>query len=87
MRTVPPMNTAVAHPTLTVEECLEKDATLDRGRHEYLDGRAWLLTGATPEHNLGKDGIQGKIYSERCPRGCHSVTSDQRVKSSETRYV
>lgn len=81
------MSTAVAQGRLTVEEYLECDADLDQGRYEYLDGRVWLLAGATPEHNLVKDGIQGEIYAELRPQGCRSFTSDQRVKISDTRYV
>ena len=81
------MSTAVAQRRWTVEEYLKRDADLDQGRYEYLDGRVWLLAGATPEHNLVKDGIQGEIYAELRPRGCRSFTSDQRVKISETRYV
>jgi Uma2 family endonuclease len=81
------VSTAVAQRRLSVEEYLERDADLDQGRYEYLDGRVWLLAGATPEHNLVKDGIQGEIYAELRPRGCRSFTSDQRVKISDTRYV
>jgi Uma2 family endonuclease len=81
------MSTAGAQRRLTVEEYLERDANLDQGRYEYLDGRVWLLAGATPEHNLVKDGIQGEIYAELRPQGCRSFTSDQRVKISDTRYV
>ena len=81
------MSTAVAQRRLSVEEYLERDANLDQGRYEYLDGRVWLLAGATPEHNLVKDGIQGEIYAELRPRGCRSFTSNQRVIISDTRYV
>jgi Uma2 family endonuclease len=81
------MSPAVAQRRLTVEEYLERDADLDQGRYEYLDGRMWLLAGATPEHNLAKDGIQREIYAELRPQGCRSFTSDQRVKISDTRYV
>ncbi len=81
------MSTTVAQRRLSVQEYLERDAELDQGRYEYLDGRVWLLAGATPEHNLVKDNIQGEIYSTLRPRGCRSFSSDQRVKVSETKYV
>lgn len=81
------MSTATAERRLTVEEYLEADAELDQGRYECLDGRVWLLAGATPEHNLVKDNIQGEFYSALRPRGCRSFSSDQRVKVSETKYV
>lgn len=81
------MSTAVAQRRLTVEEYLELDADAEQGRYEYLDGRVWLLAGATPNHNLVKDNIQGELYSVLRPRGCRSFTSDQRVKISVTRYV
>ncbi|MEF8940475.1 MAG: Uma2 family endonuclease [Salinivenus sp.] len=81
------MSTAVAQRRLSVEEYLTLDAETDEGRYEYLDGRVWLLAGASPDHNLVKDNIQGELYSVLRPRGCRSFTSDQRVKISETRYV
>ncbi len=81
------MPPATAQRRLSVEEYLEADAELNEGRYEYLDGRVWLLAGATPDHNLVKDNIQGELYSELRPQGCRSFTSDQRVKVSETRYV
>ena len=81
------MSTAVAQRRLSVEEYLSLDAETDEGRYEYLDGRVWLLAGASPDHNLVKDNIQGELYSVLRPRGCRSFTSDQRVKISETRYV
>ena len=81
------MSTAVAQRRLSVEEYLTLDTETDEGRYEYLDGRVWLLAGASPDHNLVKDNIQGELYSVLRPRGCRSFTSDQRVKISETRYV
>jgi len=81
------MSTAVAQRRVSVDEYLELDDELDQGRYEYLDGRVWLLAGASPNHNLVKDNIQGELYSELRPQGCRSFTSDQRVKVSETRYV
>jgi Uma2 family endonuclease len=81
------MSTAVAQRRLTVEEYLERDAELEEGRYEYLDGQVWLLAGATPDHNLVKNNIQGELYSVLRPRGCRSFTSDQRVRIGETRYV
>jgi Uma2 family endonuclease len=81
------MSTATAQRRLSVEEYLERDAELKEGRYEYLDGRVWLLAGASPDHNLVKENIQGEIYSVLRPRGCRSFSSDQRVKISETKYV
>jgi len=81
------MSTAVVQRRLTVQEYLERDAELDEGRYEYLDGQVWLLAGATPDHNLVKDNIQGELYSVLRPRGCRSFTSDQRVRIGKTRYV
>jgi Uma2 family endonuclease len=81
------MSTATAQRRLSVEEYLERDAEVEEGRYEYLDGRVWLLAGASPNHNLVKENIQGEIYSVLRPRGCWSFSSDQRVKVSETKYV
>jgi len=81
------MTTAVAQRRLTVEEYLERDAELDEGRYEYLDGQVWLLAGATPDHNLVKDNVRSALHPKISPRGCRSFTSDQRVRISETRYV
>jgi Uma2 family endonuclease len=81
------MSTATTERRLSVEEYLEADAELDRGRYEYLDGRVWLLAGASPEHNLVKDNIRGEIHSALRAQGCRSYTSEQRVKVSETKYV
>lgn len=81
------MSTATAQRRLSVNEYLERDAELDEGRYEYLDGQVRLLAGATPAHNLVKENIQGEIYSVLRPRGCRSFSSDQRVKVSETKYV
>ena len=81
------MSSAVAQRRLTVEEYLERDADLDQGRYEYLDGRVWLLAGATPDHNLVKDNIRSELHPNISPDGCRSFTSDQRVKISDTRYV
>ena len=87
------MSTAVAQRRWTVEEYLKRDAELDedtegvQGRYEYLDGRVWLLAGASPDHNLVKDNIRSELHPKISPRGCRSFTSDQRVKVSETKYV
>lgn len=81
------MSTAVAQRRLSVEEYLTLDTETDEGRYEYLDGRVWLLAGASPDHNLVKDNIRSELHPELSPRGCRSFTSDQRVKISETRYV
>jgi Uma2 family endonuclease len=87
------MTTAVAQRRLSVEEYLTLDAETDegtegaQGRYEYLDGRVWLLAGASPDHNLVKDNIRSELHPRLSPRGCRSFTSDQRVKISETRYV
>lgn len=81
------MSTAVAQRRLSVEEYLTLDAETDEGRYEYLDGRVWLLAGASPNHNLVKDNIRSELHPRLSSRGCRSFTSDQRVKISETRYV
>lgn len=81
------MSTAVAQRALSVEEYLDLDRETEKGRYEYLDGRVWLLAGATPDHNLIKDNIQGEVYVQIRTEGCRSFTSDQRVKISATRYV
>jgi Uma2 family endonuclease len=81
------MSTAVAQRRLSVEEYLKRDADLDEGRYEYLDGQVWLLAGATPDHNLVKDNIRSELHPKISPLGCRSFTSDQRVKVSETKYV
>jgi Uma2 family endonuclease len=44
------MSTAVAQRRLSVEEYLTLDTETDEGRYEYLDGRVWLLAGASPDH-------------------------------------
>lgn len=81
------MSTAVAQRALSVEEYLDLDRETENGRYEYLDGRVWLLAGATPGHNLIKDNIRSELHPEIAPRGCRSFTSEQRVKISATRYV
>lgn len=82
------MGTAARTRRVTsVDEYLALDAAARDVRYEYLDGRLYALAGAAPEHNLIKDNIQGELYQRLRPRGCHSYTSDQRVRIQATRYV
>ncbi len=72
----------------TVEDYLRLDAEAPEGiRYELWDGEVIQMAGAEPEHNQLKDNIARELGNRLQPRGCWVMTSDQRVRISETRYV
>ena len=77
---------AVAQKPLSVAEYLDLDAAAQDVRYEYHDGRVVALAGASPEHNIVKENLSGVLYGTLRPRGCHTFSSDQRVKVGR-RYV
>lgn len=80
------MTLPAAQQRLSVAEYLDLDAAAQDGRYEYHDGRVVALAGASPEHNIVKENLSGVLYGVLRPRGCHTFSTDQRVKVGR-RYV
>lgn len=77
---------AVAARKLSVEDYLALDAEADR-RLEFHDGEVMAMAGAELEHNQLKDNIARALGNKLTERGCHVVSSDQRVRVGESDYV
>jgi Uma2 family endonuclease len=48
-------------------------------KHEFFDGEVFALAGGSPRHNALCARIGGLLDAGLAPRGCHAMSSDQRV--------
>jgi Uma2 family endonuclease len=53
---------------------------LSKARHEYLDGMAWAMAGASPEHARIAANISGALVPQVANRRCAIFSSDLRVR-------
>jgi Uma2 family endonuclease len=53
-------------------------------KSEFYNGEMFAMAGASEPHNRIKDNLVGELYSRLKGSGCHSYSSDMRVKVSAT---
>lgn len=57
-------------------------------RHEYHLGEAFAMAGGSPRHNLLAGAVVAELRAALRGKGCHVLTSDQRISAEpERRYV
>ncbi|MEK6408854.1 MAG: Uma2 family endonuclease [Acidobacteriota bacterium] len=64
----------------TVEEYLAKERESEE-RHEYLDGRIYLMAGESPEHGAICTNSGGQLYSQLRGGPCQVFSKDTKVCS------
>jgi Uma2 family endonuclease len=72
---------------MTVEEYLHLDHTSLERRYEYIDGQLTLLAGGTADHATISANIISVLRGLLRGSPCRVLTSDAKVRLSETRYV
>jgi Uma2 family endonuclease len=70
----------------SVQEYLEAERRSE-DKHEYLDGRVYLMAGGTPDHNRICANTIAALISALGERGCDVFTSDQKVRVGAARFV
>jgi Uma2 family endonuclease len=76
------MSTPVA-TRFTEAEYLALERASDR-KHEFVDGAIVAMAGARPEHNMLAANVTAALVVLGRPRGCATMTSDQRVHVPST---
>ena len=80
--------TAMPHRTwMSVEEYFELDRNSKDARYEYIDGHVRMLAGGTINHATISANIIGILYGALRGRSCRALSSDAKVRLSESRYV
>ncbi len=74
---------AVPKPRLTPEQYLAIERKAEF-KSEYYDGEMFAMAGASEPHNRVKDNLIIEIGYRLKGSGCHSYSSDMRVKVSRT---
>ncbi len=74
---------AVPKVLLTPEQYLAIERKAEF-RSEFYRGEMFAMAGASLEHNRVKDNLIGELYGRLKGSGCHSYSSDMRVKVSAT---
>src|SRR6266702_2310495 len=72
---------------MTVEEYLQLDHVSLERRYEYIDGQLRLLAGGTADHAVISANIITILRDLLRGSSCRVLTSDARVRLSDTRYV
>jgi Uma2 family endonuclease len=75
--------TAVPKPRLTPEQYLAIERKAEC-KSEFYDGEMFAMAGASEAHNRVKDNLVGELHARLKGSGCHSYSSDMRVKVSRT---
>ena len=71
---------------LSPEEYLEWER-LQESKHEYFDGEVFAMAGGSPRHNRLIMTVGVALDASLATRGCHVLSSDQRVRARDRRYV
>jgi Uma2 family endonuclease len=74
---------AEPHHRLSVEEYLAMERQSDI-RHEYLNGEAFAMTGASLRHNAIVSNIAGIFYIQLRGRPCRAYVADLRLRVTAT---
>jgi Uma2 family endonuclease len=78
---------ALEHPqTMTVEEYFQLEENDPDTCYEYVDGRVYVVTGGTANHDTIKSNIQRILWHLLRGSKCRVYSSDMKVFISETRY-
>lgn len=56
-------------------------------KHEYHEGEVFAMAGGSPRHNYLSARVASRLDSALSGRGCHVLSSDQRIAAGEERYV
>ena len=80
--------TASPHrPLMSVEEYFQLDQNSIDTRYEYIDGHVRMLAGGTINHATISANITSILHGAIHGHSCRVLSSDARVRLSETRYV
>lgn len=71
---------------LSAEEYLEWERHQER-KHEYFDGEVFAMAGGSPRHNRLAMTVAVALDRQLTARGCSVLSSDQRVRARDRRYV
>ena len=67
-------------PYMTIEEYLDRER-LSNDRHEYVDGRAYMMAAAKEQHNAIKSSAEIQIGVQLLKRPCKTYSSDMKVET------
>lgn len=70
--------------TMSLEDYLALDRS-DEARWEYVNGAAWAMAGATPEHNLVVRNIVVALTNSLRGRDCWAMPDGQKLVTAATR--
>ncbi|HVT61380.1 MAG TPA: Uma2 family endonuclease [Thermoanaerobaculia bacterium] len=74
---------AEPHLRLSREEYLTRERRSE-GKHEYLDGEVFAMTGASLQHNRIVWNLAGILYSQLRGRACQACIGDMRIQVTAT---
>lgn len=74
------------HHVWTVEQYLSYERNMS-GKHEFLDGQVYAMSGGSPNHNRISASVTRHIGEQVIGHGCQVFSSDQRVKTSNNHYT
>jgi Uma2 family endonuclease len=81
------MGSAAPTKRLTVPEYLAWERA-QPSKHEYHLGEVFAMAGGSPRHNFLSGALVAELRSAMRGKGCHVLTSDQRISAKEgERYV
>lgn len=73
------------HPTMSVEDYFALEENSEE-RYEYVDGRVYMMAGATKTYDTIKANMERNLWAPLRGSGCRTYSSDMRVFASPTRY-
>jgi len=71
--------------TLTALEYLQGELTANN-KHEFIDGEAYAMAGASEKHNIISGSIYAELYMQLKDKPCKSFMADMKVKAVEHYY-
>lgn len=74
---------AGSQQTMSVEDYLAFERASEE-KHEYLNGEIFLMSGASPNHNLVFGNTYASLHAQLRQRPCIVFPSDQRVRVRDT---
>ena len=79
------MGRVAARSQLSPNEYLAWERGQER-KHEYFDGEVYAMAGGSPRHNRLCSSVNAALVTVLGAK-CHVLTSDQRVRAPQRRYV
>ena len=80
------MSRVAERSRLSPEEYLAWER-LQEAKHEYFDGEVFAMAGGSPRHNRLVMTMGIALDAALAARGCNVLSSDQRVRARDLRYV